>query len=123
MKKYRLLKDFPGVKAGNIIDAGNFGVINCMVESHPDFFEEIKEPQSYFYINDRLEIVEESYPREEYDEDALTHLSYKNGSDYWKWQRIKAGNCFETRKRSEWALQNFKYICANAYNAVLEEPK
>ena len=64
MKKYKLLKDLPGIKAGSIIendhayfDFGFCDVRHFRFNNYPDWFEEIptkwkpKEGQEYWYVS------------------------------------------------------------------------
>lgn len=101
LKKYRVLKSFQKDEIIVTIKERNMP---------PDWFEEIKEPEvlnTYFYINDKLEIVGESYPNKHdcYDSNCGVVCNDKKwGAD----ARIKAGNCFEKRETAERALCAFK---------------
>ena len=47
MKRYRLLKDFPEYKAGEIIETDLYGnIFGWKAIDFPDFFEEVKEKDS-----------------------------------------------------------------------------
>lgn len=118
MKKYKLIRPTLGVPSGAIFEETSRGYKHSMhnnsyigfpkelIESNPNWFEEIKEPKSYWYINDRLEIICELWPETDFEDgirpgkiievEDIEEYNTKRISDYWKWKRIKAGNCFKS---------------------------
>ena len=92
MKKYRLLKDLPGVKAGLIIREGDNLAYVLDIENR-DWFEEIKErwePRigaGHFYIDCRLNV---------------THIGNSITED------IGNLNCFRTKELAEAAAKEVR---------------
>jgi hypothetical protein len=88
---------FSEIKKGYIHNINNLeyvGLPKSCVENS-GWFEEIKEPKMYWYINDRLEVICETWPDEEIINNLLYgRAEYENPGNQYKWQRIKAGNCF-----------------------------
>lgn len=118
MKKYRLLKDLPTFKAGEVFylsDAGNLFRESdnvpvygwTIIDKNPniltDWFEEIKEPtrwkpekyyDKYYYIENTGWICEDTW------RDAVSIDR----------ERFEIGNCFETEEEAEQAAEYLKAL-------------
>ena len=113
MKKYRLLKDLPGVKAGTMFspdrcieaDTADFTIDL----SNRDWFEEIKErwePQmasNYYWLDEKM-IVQKA----------------KNFRTEWDKSLIGLGNCYRTEDIAKGASKHFK-DALDGYHELIDE--
>lgn len=138
-KNYRLLKDIPFAKAGEIfesriLDDGKeymfWGEIKCQnIKNFDEWFEEIEEPKEYFYItSDRFVDVVEPYEKDEYLEQRRQAFG-----NYFK-SREEAGDCLAYLKaraiikqdtkgfKPDWDNGNSEkyYACWDFYNNKID---
>ena len=104
MKKYKLLKDLPFLKAGAKFKNNGWELVSTeisgmsipveIIENFDDWFEEIKEPEAYYYLSEAGAVIESEWS-------SGTHYAHVLTGEEFIENLKSIGNYFKTREQAE----------------------